>query len=96
MCTEDPDSSATKQLIGKDLPCKDTPLLGRVATALGGKLVLAAALTGWLAERRWDRRFLGAAVAMTAGALVVRLRGQVLCRVTTHPVGRVPAATGTE
>jgi len=45
MCTEDPDSSATKQLIGKDLPCKDTPHLGRVATALGGKLVLAAALT---------------------------------------------------
>lgn len=44
MCTEDPDSSATKQLIGKYLSCKDTPLLGRVATALGGKLVLAAAL----------------------------------------------------
>ncbi|WP_263731521.1 hypothetical protein [Cellulomonas sp. SG140] len=37
-----------------------------------------------------------AAVAMTAGALVVRLRGQVLCRVTTHPVGPVPAVTGTE
>lgn len=37
-----------------------------------------------------------AAVAMTAGALVVRLRGQVLCRVTAHPVGPVPAATGTE
>lgn len=32
--------------------------------------VAAAAITGWLAERRWDRRFLGAAVAMTTGTLV--------------------------
>ncbi len=35
-----------------------------------------------------------AAVAMTAGALVVRLRGQVLCRVAPHPAGVAPAPTG--
>ncbi|GAA2173246.1 biotin transporter BioY [Agrococcus versicolor] len=47
--------------------------LAVLAGPTGGYIVgfvIAAALTGWLAERRWDRRFLGAAVAMTAGTLV--------------------------
>jgi len=47
--------------------------LAALAGPTGGYIVgfvLAAALTGWLAERRWDRRFLGAAVAMGAGTLV--------------------------
>lgn len=47
--------------------------LAVLAGPTGGYIVgfvLAAALTGWLAERRWDRRFLGAAVAMTAGTVV--------------------------
>jgi biotin transport system substrate-specific component len=33
--------------------------------------VLAAALTGWLAERRWDRKFLGGMVSYLAGSAVV-------------------------
>lgn len=36
---------------------------------------LAAYLTGWLAERGWDRRFLSAAAAMCAGSLVILLCG---------------------
>jgi biotin transport system substrate-specific component len=40
----------------------------------GGYIVgfaLAAALTGWLAERRWDRRFLGGMVSYVAGSAIV-------------------------
>jgi biotin transport system substrate-specific component len=33
--------------------------------------VLAAALTGWLAERRWDRRFLGGMLSYLAGSAIV-------------------------
>lgn len=33
--------------------------------------VLAAALTGWLAERKWDRKFLGGMVSYLAGSAVV-------------------------
>ncbi|MFD1713532.1 biotin transporter BioY [Amnibacterium flavum] len=33
--------------------------------------ILAAALTGWLAERKWDRRFLGGMVSYLAGSAVV-------------------------
>lgn len=37
--------------------------------------VLAAALTGWLAQRQWDRKFLHAAVTFLAGSGVVFLVG---------------------
>lgn len=46
---------------------------GVVAGPTGGYIVgfiAAAALTGWLAQRTWDRRVLGAFVSMTAGTLV--------------------------
>ncbi len=46
--------------------------------ATGGYLagfVVAAALTGWLAERRWDRRFSSALAAMLCGNVVIYLFG---------------------
>jgi biotin transport system substrate-specific component len=46
--------------------------------ATGGYLVgfvLAAALTGWLAERRWDRRFPSAVAALLTGNVVIYLFG---------------------
>jgi biotin transport system substrate-specific component len=42
--------------------------------ATGGYLVgfvAAAALTGWLAQRRWDRRFNSAVAAMLTGSVVI-------------------------
>ncbi len=48
--------------------------LATVLGPTGGYIVgfvLAAALTGWLAERRWDRRFLGGMVSYLAGSAVV-------------------------
>ena len=49
-----------------------------VKGATGGYLVgfvLAAVLTGWLARRRWDRRFNSAVAAMLSGSVVVYLLG---------------------
>ena len=46
--------------------------------ATGGYLVgfvAAAVLTGWLAERRWDRRFNSAVAAMLSGSVVIYLFG---------------------
>ena len=46
--------------------------------ATGGYLVgfvVAAALTGWLAERRWDRRFSSAVAAMLTGNVIIYLVG---------------------
>ncbi len=46
--------------------------------ATGGYLVgfvVAAAVTGWLAERRWDRRFASAVAAMLTGNVIVYLLG---------------------
>ena len=37
--------------------------------------VVAAALTGWLAERRWDRRFSTAVTAMLSGNVVIYVFG---------------------
>jgi biotin transport system substrate-specific component len=37
--------------------------------------VLAAVLTGWLAQRRWDRRFSSAVAAMLSGNVVIYLVG---------------------
>jgi biotin transport system substrate-specific component len=48
------------------------------AGATGGYIagfVVAAAVTGWLAERRWDRRFSSAVAAMLTGNVVVYLFG---------------------
>lgn len=52
----------------------ETEGLARLLGPTGGYLLsypLAAALTGWLAERRWDRRFPSALVAMLAGSVVI-------------------------
>ncbi|HEY7560890.1 MAG TPA: biotin transporter BioY, partial [Gaiellaceae bacterium] len=49
-----------------------------VKGATGGYLVgfiLAAAVTGWLAERRWDRRFNSAVAAMLTGSVVIYALG---------------------
>jgi biotin transport system substrate-specific component len=49
-----------------------------VEGATGGFLIgfaAAAAVTGWLAERRWDRRFSSAIAAMLTGSLVIYLVG---------------------
>ena len=49
-----------------------------IAGASGGYLVsfpLVSALTGWLAERRWDRRFSSAVGAMLTGNVVIYLVG---------------------
>jgi biotin transport system substrate-specific component len=46
---------------------------GVVAGPTGGYIVgfiAAAAVTGWLAQRSWDRRVVGAFVSMSAGTLV--------------------------
>ncbi|WP_210481427.1 biotin transporter BioY [Naasia sp. SYSU D00948] len=45
-------------------------VLGPTGGYIAG-FVLAAALTGWLAERRWDRKFLGGMVSYLAGSAVV-------------------------
>ncbi|MFC7430379.1 MULTISPECIES: biotin transporter BioY [unclassified Agrococcus] len=60
--------------------------LGVLMGTTGGYIlgfIAAAALTGWLAERRWDRRFLGAVVAMTAGTLVTFAFGMTWLAVAT-------------
>jgi len=52
--------------------------LAVVTGATGGYLVgfvVAAAVTGFLAERRWDRRFSSAGGAMLTGSLVIYLVG---------------------
>jgi biotin transport system substrate-specific component len=49
-----------------------------ITGASGGYIVgfiLAAAATGWLAERRWDRRFSSALGAMLTGNVVIYLVG---------------------
>jgi biotin transport system substrate-specific component len=49
-----------------------------VSGATGGYLIgfiVAAGLTGWLAERRWDRRFSSALAAMLTGNVVIYLFG---------------------
>ena len=49
-----------------------------VKGATGGYLVgfiVAAALTGWLAQRQWDRRFNSAVAAMLTGSVVIYLFG---------------------
>jgi biotin transport system substrate-specific component len=49
-----------------------------ITGASGGYLVsypFASALTGWLAERRWDRRFSSAIGAMLTGNVVIYLFG---------------------
>ncbi|MDQ1513098.1 MAG: biotin transport system substrate-specific component [Microbacteriaceae bacterium] len=49
-------------------------LLGPTGGYIVG-FVLAAAFTGWLAQRRWERRFLAGMVAFLAGSVVVFLVG---------------------
>lgn len=42
--------------------------------ATGGYIIgfaFAAALTGWLAQREWDKKFLGAALSFSAGTVVI-------------------------
>jgi biotin transport system substrate-specific component len=49
-----------------------------ITSASGGYIVgfiLAAAVTGWLAERRWDRRFSSSIGAMLTGNVIIYLVG---------------------
>jgi biotin transport system substrate-specific component len=48
--------------------------------ATGGYIIgfaFAAALTGWLAQRNWDKKFLGAAISFSAGTVVIFAFGLV-------------------
>jgi biotin transport system substrate-specific component len=45
---------------------------------------VAAFVTGWLAERGWDRKFLTAAVAMALGSLVILATGWSWLAVVSH------------
>jgi len=56
-------------------------LLGPTGGYIVG-FVLAAAFTGWLAERRWERRFLAGMLAFVAGSVVVFLVGLPWLKVT--------------
>ena len=47
--------------------------------------VLAAALTGWLAQRRWERRLLAGMLAFVAGSVVVFLIGLPWLKVGLGP-----------
>lgn len=50
----------------------------QITGATGGYLlgfVLAAAVTGWLAEQRWDRRFSSSVAAMLTGNVIIYLVG---------------------
>jgi biotin transport system substrate-specific component len=54
--------------------------LAYMAGSTGGYLVgfvLAALLSGWLAERGWDRHLLPTAVAMTAGTALIFIPGLI-------------------
>jgi biotin transport system substrate-specific component len=54
------------------------PGAGRLLGGTGGYLMaypLAAFLTGWLAERGWDRRYLTSLAAMLAGLVVIHTGG---------------------
>jgi len=74
----------------------------RLLGPTGGYLLsypLAAFLTGYLAERRLDRRYLSSVVAMLAGLVVVYVSGALwlglFVRVGSAPIGLSPAfATG--
>ena len=58
-----------------------------ITSASGGYLVsypFVAALTGWLAERRWDRRFSSAVGAMLTGNVVIYLFGLPWLAVVLH------------
>jgi biotin transport system substrate-specific component len=58
-----------------------------LTSASGGYLVgfvLASAATGWLAERRWDRRFSSAVSAMLTGNVIIYLVGLPWLAVVLH------------
>jgi biotin transport system substrate-specific component len=58
-----------------------------ITGASGGYLLsypLVSALTGWLAERRWDRRFSSAVGAMLTGNTLIYLCGLPWLAVVLH------------
>ena len=55
---------------------------------------LAAFVTGWLAERGWDRRYLSSALAMVAGLAVIYTGGALWHMATvTHSFGATLATS---
>jgi biotin transport system substrate-specific component len=55
--------------------------------ASGGYIIgfiFAAALTGWLAQSNWDKKFLGAAVSFVAGGVVIFAFGLVGLSLSLH------------
>ena len=72
------------------------PGAARLLGPTGGYLMaypVAAFLTGYLAERGWDRRYLTSALAMLAGLLVIHTSGALWYTATvTHSI-RVTLAT---
>lgn len=67
-----------------------SPGAGRLLGPTGGFLLaypLAAFVSGYLAERGWDRTFLRASVALTAGLLVIYLGGFAMMTRFTPTIG---------
>ena len=55
--------------------------------ASGGYIIgfiFAAALTGWLAQSNWDKKFLGAAVSFVAGGVVIFAFGLIGLSLSLH------------
>jgi biotin transport system substrate-specific component len=68
-------------LVGLPVFAGGTSGAGVLFGASGGYIigfVAAAALTGWLAQSGWDRRFLGAAISFVAGGVVIFAFGLVV------------------
>jgi biotin transport system substrate-specific component len=73
------------------------PGAGRLVGPTGGYLMaypLAAFVTGWLAERGWDRRYLTAAAAMLAGLAIIFAGGVSWIAITVTRSLPAAAATG--
>ena len=74
-------------LVGLPVFSDGTHGVGVVFGATGGYIVgfiLSAALVGWLAERRWDRRILKALATFAAGSLAVFAIGLPWLAVVLH------------
>lgn len=74
-------------LVGLPVYSDATSGAGVLFGSTGGYIVgfiFAAALTGWLAQRNWDKKFLGAALSFLAGTVVTFAFGLVWLGVVTQ------------
>ncbi|MES2169156.1 MAG: biotin transporter BioY [Actinomycetota bacterium] len=74
-------------IVGLPVFSDQTHGIGVILGATGGYIVgfiLAAALTGWLAQRNWDHRILGAIASFAAGSVVTFAIGLPWLAVVLH------------